>query len=123
MCFFFSSRRRHTRWNCDWSSDVCSSDLTHPGETEAEGPSDLDFLMAGPGTEYVLTRDAIISYTMDGIVAESVPAQKFLNRWNEAADKREGENDSDSQSQAMAWANRFIDEMDRLNHEEELLNL
>src|SRR6516164_8192167 len=23
--FFFSSRRRHTRWNCDWSSDVCSS--------------------------------------------------------------------------------------------------
>src|SRR5438309_6236778 len=27
--FFFSSRRRHTRWNCDWSSDVCSSDLRH----------------------------------------------------------------------------------------------
>src|SRR5438309_11934500 len=25
--FFFSRRRRHTRWNCDWSSDVCSSDL------------------------------------------------------------------------------------------------
>src|SRR5689334_23684720 len=25
--FFFSSRRRHTNWNCDWSSDVCSSDL------------------------------------------------------------------------------------------------
>src|SRR5689334_15778223 len=25
--FFFSSRRRHTRWNCDWSSYVCSSDL------------------------------------------------------------------------------------------------
>src|SRR5690348_17999682 len=30
MCllfFFFSSRRRHTRWTGDWSSDVCSSDL------------------------------------------------------------------------------------------------
>src|SRR5438309_840582 len=27
--FFFSSRRRHTRWNCDWSSDVCSSDLNN----------------------------------------------------------------------------------------------
>src|SRR5690348_18287300 len=25
--FFFSSRRRHTRWTGDWSSDVCSSDL------------------------------------------------------------------------------------------------
>src|SRR5260370_38097367 len=29
--FFFSSRRRHTRFKCDWSSDVCSSDL--PGQT------------------------------------------------------------------------------------------
>src|SRR6266853_2736639 len=27
-CFFFSSRRRHKRFDCDWSSDVCSSDLT-----------------------------------------------------------------------------------------------
>src|SRR5688572_32296239 len=36
MSFFFSSRRRHTRFDCDWSSDVCSSDL--PGE----GPTNLD---------------------------------------------------------------------------------
>src|SRR5215204_7606023 len=28
IVFFFSSRRRHTRSLCDWSSDVCSSDLT-----------------------------------------------------------------------------------------------
>src|SRR2546430_7300776 len=28
VLFFFSSRRRHTRFDCDWSSDVCSSDLT-----------------------------------------------------------------------------------------------
>src|SRR5580704_5555638 len=31
-CFFFSSRRRHTRWTGDWSSDVCSSDLGQPGK-------------------------------------------------------------------------------------------
>src|SRR5690625_7043292 len=31
MYFFFSSRRRHTRWPRDWSSDVCSSDLAHMG--------------------------------------------------------------------------------------------
>src|SRR2546430_17358759 len=31
MCFFFSSRRRHTRFDCDWSSDVCSSDLDYDG--------------------------------------------------------------------------------------------
>src|SRR2546427_1424653 len=29
--FFFSSRRRHTRFDCDWSSDVCSSDLRRDG--------------------------------------------------------------------------------------------
>src|SRR3712207_8354011 len=28
VCFFFSSRRRHTRYWRDWSSDVCSSDLS-----------------------------------------------------------------------------------------------
>src|SRR5690606_40429933 len=28
--FFFSSRRRHTRFSRDWSSDVCSSDLIRP---------------------------------------------------------------------------------------------
>src|SRR5260370_1582350 len=33
--FFFSSRRRHTRFKCDWSSDVCSSDLIAVSEVEA----------------------------------------------------------------------------------------
>src|SRR3712207_8076839 len=32
---FFSSRRRHTRYWRDWSSDVCSSDLTEPGPLRA----------------------------------------------------------------------------------------
>src|SRR5689334_24797082 len=35
--FFFSSRRRHTRWNCDWSSDVCSCDLKLSTTTLAPG--------------------------------------------------------------------------------------
>src|SRR5438132_8865175 len=39
--FFFSSRRRHTRSLCDWSSDVCSSDLTctrtRPSASSREG--------------------------------------------------------------------------------------
>src|SRR6267143_6057643 len=43
--FFFSSRRRHTRWNCDWSSDVCSSDLTDraDGGDQFDQPADLGF--------------------------------------------------------------------------------
>src|SRR5260370_41175955 len=34
--FFFSSRRRHTRFKCDWSSDVCSSDLSR-GAAHGDG--------------------------------------------------------------------------------------
>src|SRR2546430_6661205 len=32
LSFFFSSRGRLTRFDCDWSSDVCSSDLKRAGE-------------------------------------------------------------------------------------------
>src|SRR5258707_5214330 len=40
MFFFFSSRRRHTRYWRDWSSDVCSSDLNSPSMmTEARLPN------------------------------------------------------------------------------------
>src|SRR2546430_12431214 len=35
LFFFFSSRRRHTRFDCDWSSDVCSSDLTSSRSSSA----------------------------------------------------------------------------------------
>src|SRR5205085_9258219 len=35
----FSSRRRHTRFDCDWSSDVCSSDLSLLAEAEQRWPS------------------------------------------------------------------------------------
>src|SRR5690625_6021027 len=38
--FFFSSRRRHTRWPRDWSSDVCSSDLN-----SGTGPSTSAFFI------------------------------------------------------------------------------
>src|SRR6267142_4319354 len=37
--FFFSSRRRHTRLTCDWSSDVCSSDLVLPLAQLRRAPS------------------------------------------------------------------------------------
>src|SRR6266498_4318899 len=44
-CFFFSSRRRHTRCGRDWSSDVCSSDL---GLGQAVSPGDV-LIAAGAG--------------------------------------------------------------------------
>src|SRR5260221_5181107 len=42
VIFFFSSRRRHTRSLCDWSSDVCSSDLSTV-------PEHFDVLIIGAG--------------------------------------------------------------------------
>src|SRR5690606_29374561 len=37
FCFFFSSRRRHTRFSRDWSSDMCSSDLLMERELDMLG--------------------------------------------------------------------------------------
>src|SRR2546430_12632875 len=39
LFFFFSSRRRHTRFDCDWSSDVCSSDLCSPTASATQTPA------------------------------------------------------------------------------------
>src|SRR2546430_7296124 len=44
--FFFSSRRRHTRFDCDWSSDVCSSDLSTPEHDKDEADDEDDDLPA-----------------------------------------------------------------------------
>src|SRR5260370_22813546 len=49
VLFFFSSRRRHTRFKCDWSSDVCSSDLQancfRRFRSRAKSPSARDGLL------------------------------------------------------------------------------
>src|SRR5437870_4956375 len=60
LVFFFSSRRRHTRWPRDWSSDVCSSDLAlrrvagdlveRPADDLFRLPIDRVFAVAGAGT-------------------------------------------------------------------------
>src|SRR2546428_1522368 len=42
LIFFFSSRRRHTRSDRDWSSDVCSSDLRPSDESSFFGPNPLE---------------------------------------------------------------------------------
>src|SRR6266508_5321589 len=60
VVFFYSSRRRHTRWPRDWSSDVCSSDLgtatdAMPPEAAAVSPS-FDMLRRSPEIKRVLAR-------------------------------------------------------------------
>src|SRR5690606_34496838 len=57
--FFFSSRRRHTRFSRDWSSDVCSSDLESLDELHGptQGVVELPLHMAWSGmTSYDLSK-------------------------------------------------------------------
>src|SRR5438309_11544255 len=64
VCFFFSSRRRHTIWNCDWSSDVCSSDLT-PGVTGLNDTLVPSYLVQD-GIRYVVTDTSVIGQANNG---------------------------------------------------------
>src|SRR5260370_31459256 len=55
LFFFFSSRRRHTRFKCDWSSDVCSSDLYRRSSRDRSGAGtqgDLNDLWKFDGTNW-----------------------------------------------------------------------
>src|SRR6266436_813810 len=54
-CFFFSSRRRHTRCSRDWSSDVCSSDLDSIG---VDSPQEIARILRLPQPEIHVRRDA-----------------------------------------------------------------
>src|SRR5256885_8747005 len=60
--FFFSSRRRHTRLQGDWSSDVCSSDLTAAEVAERTG------VPAGAAAETlaVLEREGLVERAGEG---------------------------------------------------------
>src|SRR5256886_5847082 len=61
--FFFSSRRRHTRFDCDWSSDVCSSDL---GVVPNSGYSRLNVTAASQAQIAPwLNSDVTMTYTYD----------------------------------------------------------
>src|SRR5699024_11839170 len=57
-CFFFSSRRRHTRSKRDWSSDVCSSDLRR---------TELNLTMPELGKRIGVNKSTIQRYEADGV--------------------------------------------------------
>src|SRR5689334_24842026 len=61
--FFFSSRRRHTRWNCDWSSDVCSSDLVEdvPDHSGLVGDAAFDAVRSGPLEDDLVLRRVLLT--------------------------------------------------------------
>src|SRR6476661_5147630 len=62
--FFFSSRRRHTRFKCDWSSDVCSSDLRGDRMTLVEKVARA-LCAAVPGTGNVRSEERRVGKSVD----------------------------------------------------------
>src|SRR2546430_6297148 len=70
--FFFSSRRRHTRFDCDWSSDVCSSDLWDDGTLAAPLVQAVQGRSVIPQS-FVISRDGRIVKHFTGFSLLSTP--------------------------------------------------
>src|SRR5690606_39284759 len=68
MFFFFSSRRRHTRFSRDWSSDVCSSDLNDIASPTGKIGGAAQKRLANGG----VLHHATLSYDIDGQVMSEV---------------------------------------------------
>src|SRR5699024_11529502 len=66
MYFFFSSRRRHTRSKRDWSSDVCSSDLSSSNVS----PVYFDVYTNYADTEITLDDDVVLTADSDEFTEE-----------------------------------------------------
>src|SRR5690348_463529 len=88
--FFFSSRRRHTRWTGDWSSDVCSSDLgtcSFTALARALGARDDAAKNAGRSEERRVGKEGRGRWTPESIKREwrSREGQSLRARINSAA--------------------------------------
>src|SRR5256886_6141668 len=101
--FFLSSRRRHTRFDCDWSSDVCSSDLVvSTRRMKSEKRSRIDFYQdqvgdvlgrlfgatPGPSTEVMLSSQNPVF--AEGLAVARMAldqAQQALNRTDETSEE------------------------------------
>src|SRR6266481_7108763 len=70
--FFFSSRRRHTIWNCDWSSDVCSSDLFDAAKHQLSGERTGQRYRLGDRVQVRVVKVDMESTKVDFVLHETV---------------------------------------------------
>src|SRR6266480_5347686 len=96
--FFFSSRRRHTRLTCDWSSDVCSSDLAISSDGVSINASvvvrfrlqrdavPVLHQAIGPNYEKILVQPGIGSLTRE-VIAQYTAEQVYSTARQEIQDK------------------------------------
>src|SRR3712207_8824584 len=72
MIFFFSSRRRHTRYWRDWSSDVCSSDLVWGEPADRDGALRVVRAAVEQGVDFIDTADSYGPFVSEQIIAEAL---------------------------------------------------
>src|SRR5438132_6204611 len=85
VIFFFSSRRRHTRSLCDWSSDVCSSDLeTVPPEYRSgigdEGTEAIEQFVKSGGTLVALNHACNFALEKLGLKIENRSEERRVGK-------------------------------------------
>src|SRR2546430_9216669 len=80
--FFFSSRRRHTRFDCDWSSDVCSSDLT-PVRPHSSGGDDVSPAHGPPATRDAVGSKVVYPYWGYALLHHSDASERSTYRSEE----------------------------------------
>src|SRR5689334_11211518 len=114
--FFFSSRRRHTRWNCDWSSDVCSSDLAAADSARKAGDSEQERQSLGKAAE--LYEDDLLPALYDDWLA---PIREDYRRQVSQALHRLAAlaESSGDYATALPWAERLValDSLSEANHQ------
>src|SRR5688500_20197038 len=71
ILFFFSSRRRHTRLQGDWSSDVCSSDLERAAQAAAHGVGGIQDREEPPRAARALVRPVVGGHAPQGEIGRA----------------------------------------------------
>src|SRR5690348_18444417 len=93
--FFFSSRRRHTRWTGDWSSDVCSSDLRAARSTGLEGVRHLQGSGRGEPGAGQGVQGGQGHAGLDGRSEERRVGKECRSRWSPYHEKKNKKNKDD----------------------------
>src|SRR5205085_8508796 len=78
ILFFFSSRRRHTRFDCDWSSDVCSSDLGHAAIYATPGYEKLRRLIVWAVRRKVLVACIVLGTFLVSVAGMGLVKKQFF---------------------------------------------
>src|SRR3712207_1959525 len=118
LFFFFSSRRRHTRYWRDWSSDVCSSDLAIAGEAGVPfyAVSGSDFVQVYVGVGAARIRDLFKKAKKQG-----GKAVIFIDEIDAIGKKRDGSKSGGSSDEKDQTLNALLTEMSGFNEKEGII--